>query len=87
MFGDHIPGGEVVDADEIERAPLGEWHHIAVEKHGRDARLLQARDDATVGLVLVPAELVRREHDARDPALDELLAQPLHVACDLRAAP
>ena len=66
MLGQPIAGVEVVDADDIESAPLGQGHEVAVEKHDRDLRPREDVGQAAVESVGLAKELQRLEDDAGD---------------------
>jgi Immunoglobulin I-set domain/Glycosyl hydrolases family 32 C terminal len=79
MFGNHEAAGHVIQAHQIEVAPPGKFHEIAVQQHDRDARLPQRFREMRVGLLLARLQFRRGEKDAADFSIDELFADFLGV--------
>ena len=75
MLGQKTAGREIVDADKVEVAAMGERHHVTIKQHDRNARFTKAFRDAVVGLLLPVGEIKGSEEDTRNAPLDKLFAQ------------
>ena len=75
VFGQEEPAGDVLDADQVEVAAVGEGLEVAVQQDHGDAGLAQRLGQAAVGWVLFRHQFKRGEEHPADLALDKLLAE------------